>query len=184
VHNTLVGVGLRDRIRLIASGKIMTGFDIVRALALGADLCASARAMMFALGCIQSLRCNSNRCPTGITTQDPRLTYGLHVADKSERVRRFHAATVHGCLELVGAMGLDHPAQLRAHHVFRRIDELQVRNLGEIYDSLQLGQLLHEQDVPQWMRGEWRCARADRWNYRPDSAAGGARQQAAAHPGT
>jgi len=169
-HNALVGTGLRTKVKLIASGKIMTGFDIVRALALGADLCASARGMMFALGCIQSLRCNTNRCPTGITTQDPRLVYGLHVADKSERVRRYHQGTVRGALELVAAMGLEHTDELRPHHIFRRVDHLGVRNLAELYELLSPGQLVEDQGgVPAWMATEWRCARADRWSYQPES---------------
>ena len=97
VHNALVGVGKRDEVRVIASGKIMTGFHMIRAMALGADLCNSGRGMMFALGCIQSLRCNSNTCPTGITTQNPALTKGLVVPDKAERVFRFHRPPSKAC---------------------------------------------------------------------------------------
>ncbi len=94
VHYALVGAGLRDPIRLIASGKVNTGFQIATKVALGADMCNAARAMMFALGCIQALRCNTNRCPTGVATQDPDLVRGLHVGDKSARVARFHRETV------------------------------------------------------------------------------------------
>lgn len=168
VHNALVGVGLRDRIKIIASGKILTGFHMVRAMALGADACASARGMMFALGCIQSLRCNTNRCPTGVTTQDPALMYGLSVADKTERVARFQSETVRGCLELVGAMGLQTPQDIRPYHIFRRIDDLHVRHLGELYDFLEPGQLLRDEDVPSGMRDEWHDCRSDYWILGPE----------------
>jgi len=164
VHNTLTGVNLRDRIRLIASGKVLTGFHMIRAFAMGADLCTSARGMMLALGCIQALRCNTNHCPTGITTQNPALVYGLHVGDKSERVARFHNGTMKGCLELLGAMGLSRPEQVRPDHIFRRIDDLHVCNFAEIYNFLEPGQLLSDDDIPAELAGEWRSARADSWS--------------------
>ncbi len=169
VHTALVGAGVRDRIRVVASGKILTGFHMVRALALGADVCATARGAMLALGCIQSLQCNSNKCPTGITTQNPALIYGLDVTDKAERVRRFHAATVHSALELIGAMGLGGPDEVRPHHVFRRIDDLRVRHLGELYDHLGPGELLGS-DVPEWIAAEWQACRSDRWTPAPEPA--------------
>jgi len=168
VHSALVGAGLRDRIRIISSGKILTGFHVLRALAIGADLCASARGMMLALGCIQSLRCNANTCPTGVTSQDPALVYGLHVESKSGRVRNYHGATIRGFLELLGALGLDDPGRLQPHHIFRRVDDMRVRNLGEIYDFLEPGQLLREGDVPEDLREEWGNARADRWTFRKE----------------
>ncbi|MGD2073598.1 MAG: FMN-binding glutamate synthase family protein [Gammaproteobacteria bacterium] len=169
VHSALVGVGLREQIRVIASGKILTGFHMVRALALGADLCASARGMMLALGCIQSLRCNTNHCPTGVTTQDPALVYGLEVGDKSQRVARYQRETVAAFMELLGAMGLRKPGDIRPQHIFRRIDDLRVRNLGELYDFLEPGQLLHAEGVPEGMRDEWNRARPDYWTLEPES---------------
>lgn len=164
VSSVLRGVGLRDRIKIVASGKIVSGFHMIRAFALGADLCASARGMMLAMGCIQSLRCNTNRCPTGITTQDPALVYGLNVPDKSERVARFQAGTVKGCLELMGAMGIRDPRDIHPHHVYRRVDDLRVRHLGEIYDFLEPGQLLEGGDIPEYLRGPWLESRPDRWD--------------------
>jgi glutamate synthase domain-containing protein 2 len=164
VSSALRGVGLRDRIRIVASGKILSGFHMIRAMALGADVCASARGMMLALGCIQSLRCNTNRCPTGITTQDPALVYGLDVSEKFERVARFHAGTVKGCLELMGAMGISDPADIRPHHIYRRIDDQRVRHLGEIYDFLEPRQLLEDADIPKYLRGPWLASRPDRWD--------------------
>ena len=168
VHSALLGVGLRDSIRVIASGKILTGFHIIRAFALGADLCNSARGMMLALGCIQSLRCNTNHCPTGVTTQNPALVYGLDVTDKSERVYRFHRETVRGTLELLGAMGLDRLDQIRPHHIFRRIDDLRVRHFGELYDFLEPGQLIDNRNIPEGMREEWDLCRPDRWTLQPE----------------
>jgi glutamate synthase domain-containing protein 2 len=163
VHSALRGVLLRDSIRIIASGKILTGFHIILAFALGADLCASARGMMLALGCIQSLRCNTNHCPTGITTQNPSLVYGLDVTDKAERVFRYHRETVRGVLELLGAMGLDRLDEIRPHHIFRRIDDLRVRHFGELYDVLEPGQLIDNCEVPEGIRDDWNHCRPDRW---------------------
>jgi glutamate synthase domain-containing protein 2 len=133
VTDTLVGFGLREQIRVIASGKIFTGFHLARALALGADLCNSARGMMLALGCVQSLECNSNRCPTGITTQNPRLVRGLDVSDKGQRVARFQAETTHALLDLISSAGLASPTSLNRSHVYRRIDQLSVHGYDEIY---------------------------------------------------
>ncbi|MFU8816221.1 MAG: FMN-binding glutamate synthase family protein [Pseudomonadales bacterium] len=168
VHNALVGSGLRDRLKIIASGKIFSAFDMIRALAIGADLCASARGMMFALGCIQSLRCHANTCPTGITTQDPALIYGLDVTDKTARVANFHKNTMRGFFELLGAMGLESTTQLRPEHIFRRVDDLRVRNLSELYEYLQPGQLLNDATLPDDMRKEWRQARSDSWVLAPE----------------
>ena len=163
VHSVLTGTGLRDGISVVASGKIFTGFHMVRAVALGADLCVSARGMMFALGCIQALRCNSDNCPTGITTQNPALIHGLNVADKAERVERFHAGTVKGFLEFLAAMGLRHPRELGPDHVFRRVSDAKVCRLSEMYLSVAEGQMLQEGGVPEEWSQEWRASNPDRW---------------------
>jgi glutamate synthase domain-containing protein 2 len=168
VHSVLCGIALRDQVRIIASGKIFTAFHIIRALALGADLCASARGMMLALGCIQSLRCNTNHCPTGVTTQLPSLVYGLDVSDKTERVYRYHRETVRGTMDLLGAMGLERLEDIRPHHIFRRIDDLRVRHFGELYDFLQPGQLLDSKRIPEDMRDEWNLSRPDCWTLQPE----------------
>lgn len=162
--SALTGIGVREQVKVIASGKVLTGFHMIRAMALGADLCATARGMMLALGCIQSLRCNTNRCPTGVTTQDPALVYGLKVPEKYQRVARFHAGTVRGCMELLGAMGLTQPAEIRPDHIFRRVNDMRVRHLGELYDFLRPGQLLDGDDLPDHLRGPWRASRPDRWD--------------------
>ncbi len=177
-HNALQGAGLRDRIKLVASGRIISAFHMVRAIALGADLCATARGMMFALGCIQSLRCNANTCPTGIATQNPALIYGLDVNDKAARVARFHAAMVHGFFELLGAMGLSSPDDLRPEHIFRRVDDLHVRNMRELYEYLEPGQLLDDRYLPEGMSDEWSQARSDRWSLSVEHGQyGGARMR-------
>src|SRR5690606_6507766 len=146
-----------------ASGKIITGFDMVRAISLGADICASARGMMLALGCIQALRCNNNHCPTGIATSNPALTNGLHVGDKTDRVAAYHEGTIEGFLELLGAMGLDHPDELAPHHVFRRVSDVMVQHYGEIYPYLKENQLLEDDDLPKNYRDDWMHARAEQW---------------------
>ncbi|MEZ4236418.1 MAG: FMN-binding glutamate synthase family protein [Myxococcota bacterium] len=142
VHGTLVGAGLRDRIRLISAGKIATGFHIVRHMALGADLCNAARAMMFSLGCIQALKCNTNRCPVGVATQDPALMAGLDVPSKAERVANFHQRTLGAAMEMVGALGLDDPDDLRPYHISRRVDPMRVKTLAELFPTPEPGAYL------------------------------------------
>ena len=157
VNNALTGLGLRDRVVVIASGKILTGFHMARALALGADLCVSARGMMFALGCIQALRCNSGHCPTGITTQNPALVHGLDVEDKTPRVTRFQAATVRSLLELLGAMGLSHPRELNPHHIYRRVSDSHVRTFAQIHEFLSDGALLADDGGAGEWHDDWRA---------------------------
>lgn len=166
--NALTGAGVRDRVRIIYSGKVFSAFHMIRAMALGADACNSARGFMFALGCIQALRCNTNHCPTGITTQNPALYKGLHVPSKAERVARFHAATVHALLEMLAAMGLEHPDQLRPHHIYRRIDDLNIRSMSEIYQFLEPGQLLAEDGPDCQLAREWAESSPDRWSLEPE----------------
>lgn len=144
VHNTLVGFALRDKVKIISSGKINSGFGILKHMVMGADLCYSSRGMMLALGCIQALKCNTNTCPTGIATQDPRLTLGLVVGQKNIRVANFHKATVRSFAEILGAMGLENPKQLRPWHLLRRVSTDLVKDYSEIYPYLKEGQLLQE----------------------------------------
>ncbi len=142
VHNALVGINARDRIRLGASGKIVSAFDIARAMALGADWCNSARGFMFALGCIQSQSCHTDRCPTGVSTQDPLRQRALVVPDKAERVFNFHRATVEALAELVAAAGLNHPREFALAHFSRRVSPHEVKSFAELYPPLQPGELL------------------------------------------
>ena len=170
VHNALVGIGLRDRVRIIASGKVVSGFDLVRAIALGADLCNSARGMMFALGCIQARRCHENTCPVGIATTDELLGSALDVEIKAKRVASYQRATVHAFLELVGAAGLDNPSQLAAHHLWRRMGPTDVRSFADLYEYLPEGALLGS-TVPRTWRDDWVRASADRFGAAPPSRA-------------
>jgi glutamate synthase domain-containing protein 2 len=142
VHNALIGINARDRIRIGASGKIISAFDIARVLALGADWCNSARGFMFALGCIQSQSCHTDRCPTGVSTQDRARQRALVVPDKTERVHNFHRATLESLAELTAAAGLDHPNQFAPAHFSRRVSPHEVRSFAELYPSLQPGELI------------------------------------------
>ncbi|GAB5368010.1 hypothetical protein AAMO2058_001281000 [Amorphochlora amoebiformis] len=139
VHNLLRGAGIRNQIKLIASGKVTSGFDVVRNLALGADLCNVARGMMFALGCVQALKCNTNKCPTGITTQDPQLMEGLHIPTKAMRVENYQASTVHAALEIIGAVGVRSPELLKAHHILYRGEDGKVHTMEDMYPELPYG---------------------------------------------
>ncbi len=131
VHNALIGINARDRIKIGAAGKIATAFDMARAMAIGADWCNSARGFMFALGCIQSLSCHTDRCPTGVTTQDPSRARALVVPLKTERVYMYHHATLHALSELLAAAGLDHPQQLRPIHFSKRTSSTEVHVICE-----------------------------------------------------
>jgi len=142
VYDVLTGFDLKKHIKIIASGKIASGFDLVKNIALGADLCNSARGMMFALGCIQALECNSNTCPTGVATQDPSLAKGLVVEDKTVRVFNFHRLTVASAVELLGAAGLRHPYQLTRAYINRRIAPDVMQSYMESFPYVTAGSLL------------------------------------------
>jgi glutamate synthase domain-containing protein 2 len=142
VHNALIGIDARHRIKLGASGKIISAFDIARVMALGADWCNSARGFMFALGCIQSQSCHTDRCPTGVSTQDKSRQRALVVPDKAERVYNFHRATIESLAELVGAAGLDHPSQFAPAHFSRRVSQDEVKSFAELYPALTPGELI------------------------------------------
>src|SRR6476646_5632698 len=160
VHNTLVGIDLRGRIRIGAAGKITTAFDIARMCAIGADWCNAARGYMFALGCIQSLSCHTDRCPTGVTTQDPSRARALVVPLKTERVYMYHHATLHALSEMLAAAGLDHPQQLRPIHFSKRTSSTEVMSFAKLYPSLRPGELIEGTQDPRF-RDAWAIARAD-----------------------
>ncbi|RYZ94602.1 MAG: FMN-binding glutamate synthase family protein, partial [Proteobacteria bacterium] len=134
VDQSLKQAGLREHIKIIASGKVMSGFNLFEKISLGADLCNSARGMMLAMGCIQAYRCNTNLCPTGITTSDPALMAGLDVPSKSKRVASFHKKTVESLAELVGAAGLRHPKEINPAHISCRQDG-KVLTLAEFLEA-------------------------------------------------
>ena len=146
--NALRGFGVRKHLRIIAAGKVLSGFHILRAMALGADTCNCARAMMMALGCIQALECNKNTCPTGVATQDPYFMKGLVVEDKVTRVFNFHKNTIESFVELMGASGIDNPEKINRTHIYRRVFMNLVKTYEEIYPTLPEGCLLDGGDVP------------------------------------
>lgn len=162
VDNMLTGFNIRQHIKIIGSGKIITGFSIVRAMALGADAVNSARAMMLSLGCIQALECNTNRCPTGVATQDPQYVNGLDVNHKKVRVANFHAETVKSYAELIGAAGLENGDQITRDLIYRRVFLYETRSYEEIFPSLEPGSLL-QGTIPEKYVYDLKNADPDRW---------------------
>ena len=144
--NALTATNLRHKIRLGAAGKVVDGHDLASNLALGADWCNAGRTFMFSLGCVQTKKCHTDRCPTGVATQDPWRQAGLVVADKAPRVRNFHKNTLTALSQFVGAAGLSNPWELRPHHLRVRMDRNQVMSADMVYDFLEPGALL---DAPE-----------------------------------
>jgi len=169
VHNALIGINARDRIKLGASGKIISAFDIARVMALGADWSNSARGFMFALGCIQSQSCHTDRCPTGVSTQDRVRQRALVVPDKTERVYNFHRATVEALAELVAAAGLEHPTDFTPAHFSRRISPNDVKTFAELYPSLRPGELLAGTSDKRF-EAAWALASAKDFRAQPRAA--------------
>jgi glutamate synthase domain-containing protein 2 len=163
VYDALNGFGIKDQIKIIASGKVITGFDIIRNLSLGADLCNSARGMMFALGCIQALECHANTCPTGVATQDPNLMKGLVPEEKSVRVARFQKETVKSAMDLMASAGLAHPDDVTRDVVTTRIDRNKVETFAEIFPELETGCLVNENTVPKDFLYFWKKASAEKF---------------------
>jgi glutamate synthase domain-containing protein 2 len=149
VYDSLKGFGIKDEIKIIASGKVVSGFDIIKCLAIGADLCNSARGMMFALGCIQALECHKNTCPTGIATQDPKLVKGLVPEEKSIRVARFQHETVKSAMELMASAGLKHPDEVDRTVISARISSTKIETYLETYPEIEKNCLLFDDSVPE-----------------------------------
>ena len=167
VHNSLVGAGLRERIKIGASGKVISAFDIARCLALGADWCNSARGFMFALGCIQSRSCHTDHCPTGVATQDPVRQRAIVVTDKAERVYYFHANTMHALADLLGAAGLQSPDDMSPNHLMVRNAQGHACTLASTIDTLAPGQLLQDPagqaQLPSPFAEFWHASDAAHW---------------------
>ena len=161
VHNALLGLDLRNQIKIIGSGKLVSAFDIARVFALGADACNMARAFMFAIGCIQAQTCHTGRCPTGVTSQDPGRYRALAVSDKSERVANFQINTCHALKEIVEACGLDHPSEFTPHHLMIRINSREVRSAASQYEWLEPGTLLTGDVRHPAFTKFWELARPD-----------------------
>jgi glutamate synthase domain-containing protein 2 len=165
VHNALVGCGLREHIRIGAAGKIASGHDIVRRLIQGADFCMSARAMMMAVGCIQAQKCHTNRCPTGVATQDPKLYRGLDVPSKSEHVYNYHRATVAEAKQMIASLGVDGPEELDHQMLRKRISQTQVVSYASLFNWMRHGELLS--DPPRGWAADWRISSPDRFGPGP-----------------
>lgn len=161
VHNTLVGAGIRDKIRVGVSGKIISGFDVARMLALGADWCNSARGFMFALGCVQSRTCNTDKCPTGVATQDEHRQLALVVPDKAERVKNFHDGTLKALAQIMGAVGVTHPDDLEPYHVIRRGPDGQIRLFSKHYYFLKNSSLINNEEKSDVYTQLWAMANPD-----------------------
>ena len=161
VHNTLVGAGLRDQIKVGVAGKIVSAFDIASVMAIGADWTNAARGFMFALGCVQSLTCNTNRCPTGVATQDAVRQRALVVPDKAERVYNFHRNTLKALSDMLAAAGLEHPDQLRPHHLVRRASMTEIKSFSQMHHFLTPGDLLSGALSEGFYATSWAMARAD-----------------------
>ncbi|HEX7776031.1 MAG TPA: FMN-binding glutamate synthase family protein [Parvibaculum sp.] len=161
VRNTLVGANLRDKIRIGASGKIISAFDIASILAMGADWVNAARGFMFAIGCIQSRNCHTNKCPTGVATQDPLRQRALDVPDKAQRVANFHRNTMKALAQMLAAAGLEHPDQLAPHHLVRRVSSTEVKLFSQIHYFVGPGDLLGGEEPSPFYADSWRMARAD-----------------------
>ncbi len=160
VHNTLVGAGLRDRIKVGVAGKIVSAFDIASVLAIGADWANAARGFMFAVGCVQSVSCNTNRCPTGVATQDPLRQAALVVPDKAERVYNFHRLTLKALSDMLAAAGLEHPDDLKPYHLVRRVSPTEIRQFSELHTFLQPGDLLGDDCTDGLYAANWALAQA------------------------
>jgi glutamate synthase domain-containing protein 2 len=158
VHNVLVGAGLRDKLRIGAAGKVVSAFDIASLLAIGADWANAARGFMFALGCVQSIHCNTNRCPTGVATQDKLRQAALVVPDKAERVYNFHRLTLQGLSDMLAAAGLRHPDDLLPHHLVRRISATEIKPFDRLHTFLEPGSLIDGSLKDGFYADNWRRA--------------------------
>ncbi|NQD56335.1 FMN-binding glutamate synthase family protein [Pseudomonas sp. CM25] len=170
VHNTLVGLNLRASIRIGAAGKIVSAFDIASVLAIGADWVNSARGFMFAIGCIQSQSCHTNKCPTGVATQDSLRQRALVVPDKAERVASFHRNTLHALAEMLAAAGLEHPAELKPKHLARRVSPSEIGLFSDLHTFLKPGELLSGSIESEFYARMWRMARSD--SFAPETGEG------------
>jgi len=160
VNNALRGFGLRHDVKVFSSGKVVTGFAIVKRICLGADVCMSARAMMMSIGCIQALRCNANDCPTGVATTDPSLVAGLDVKDKIPRVRNYHRETVDSAAHMIGAMGVSSPQHLMPWQIFRRTDTAEIKNYSQLFPLVDHGQFL-KGEIPELFQFSYNASQAE-----------------------
>lgn len=163
VNNALRGIGVRNKIRIIAAGKIISAFHMLRVIALGADTINSARGMMFALGCIQARHCNTDTCPTGVATQNPARYQALDVFDKGERVANYHRSMIYHLVDLLEVAGLQSTEDIKPHHLHRRVNGAMIKDFSELYESLETGCLLKADQIPQSWKSLWEQANSDKF---------------------
>ena len=163
VNRALIGIGLRDRVRVIAAGKIFSAFHLLRAVALGADSVNSARGMMFSLGCVQSRSCNTDRCPTGIATQNPSRNKALVVEDKYKRVANYHREMIENLVALLAVSGLSSLEKLEPMHINHRVSGTVIKNYAELYPGITDRCLLSDKNIPDEWKKDWHSANANHW---------------------
>lgn len=163
VNSALRGINVRDKVRIIASGKMFSAFHILRTIALGADTVNSARGFMLSLGCIQARTCNSDHCPTGIATQNPSRNKAIVVTEKSQRVANFHRETVTNLVELIGAAGLNSIEELEPRHIQRRVQGTDIKSYADLYPFVEHGCLLDSATIPDGWERDWSLAKANAW---------------------
>ena len=163
VNNALHGIGVRSKVRIIAAGKIISAFHMLRVIALGADTINSARGMMFALGCIQARHCNTDTCPTGVATQNPARYQALDVTDKGERVANYHRAMIHHLVDLLEVAGLESTEKVKPHHIQHRVNGADIKDFSEIYEFIEADCLLDKSSVPGNWKTAWEKADGKRW---------------------
>ena len=168
VHNTLRGAGIRDQVKIGAAGKIVSAFDLARALSLGADWCNAARGFMFAVGCIQAQACHTNHCPVGVATQDPLRQRALDVGDKSKRVARFHKNTLKALGEMAGAAGLQNPCDFLPYHFMARKGDGTMAEAADVYAYMPEGFLLDGLQDDHGYKERW--DRANAFSFAPPEA--------------
>ena len=161
VENCLVGINKRENLKIISSSKVANGFDLVQKIALGADMCNAARTMLFAIGCIQAVRCNTNTCPSGVATQDWRRMRAVVVDERKHNVANYHKINIESLLDLVGAMGLSSPDELTPNHIYRRVADETVKTYGQLYPYVEPSHLLHNGKIDPNYAEHWAVARAD-----------------------
>lgn len=165
VHNTLIGAGLRKKIKIGASGKIISAFDIASTIAIGADWVNSARGFMFAVGCIQAQSCHTNQCPVGVATQDKDRQKALHVPTKAERVFNFHKNTLHALSEMIAAAGVNHPSEIKAHQLAQRVNSHEIKNYAQLHFWMKEGELLNceNKDAENFYYRMWNIATEEKF---------------------